>query len=318
MFQWYSHTQALNALGVMGMNKRNVSYISRYNARRLFPIVDDKLKTKELAVEFNVEVPKLLGVVDSQHDVNTIAQVLSAFNGFCIKPAKGSGGKGILVIREVKDGQYIRASGEPIALHDVQRHISNILAGLFSLSGVTDIAIIESLIVSDRRLLRYSFEGVPDVRIIVFKGVPVMAMMRLACRESHGKANLHQGAIGVGLNMTNGSAVNAVQRDKPVIQHPDTGQRLTELQVPDWDALLEMACLCHDMTELGYLGVDLVLDDKAGPTLLELNARPGLSIQIANGAGLLPRLRMIEAIKFPGRLTLDERIQFARENFGSI
>jgi predicted ATP-grasp superfamily ATP-dependent carboligase len=45
---------------------------------------------------------------------------------------------------------------------------------------------------------------------------------------------------------------------------------------------------------LGYLGVDIVLDPRRGPLLLEANARPGLAIQHANAAGLVPRLQEIE------------------------
>jgi D-alanine-D-alanine ligase-like ATP-grasp enzyme len=69
------------------------------------------------------------------------------------------------------------------------------------------------------------------------------------------------------------------------------------------------------MTKLGYLGVDIVLDRDKGPLLLELNARPGLSIQIANGAGLVPRLEVIEA-HYQTLATAHERVAFARERFG--
>ena len=45
---------------------------------------------------------------------------------------------------------------------------------------------------------------------------------------------------------------------------------------------------------MGYLGVDIVLDRKQGPMLLEANARPGLAIQIANGQGLIPRFEAVD------------------------
>ncbi|HMW73587.1 MAG TPA: sugar-transfer associated ATP-grasp domain-containing protein, partial [Cellvibrionaceae bacterium] len=80
---------------------------------------------------------------------------------------------------------------------------------------------------------------------------------------------------------------------------------------------LELACGCYDMTGLGYLGVDLVLDRDLGPLLLELNARPGLSIQIANKAGLLPRLQAVEQLKKIERYSNLERVAFAREHFAA-
>jgi len=306
----------LSAHGVMGMNRRNVVYIGRYNPRSLFPLVDDKLKTKTLAVENGVTVPRLLGVVERQHDVRNIAKLVSQESAFCIKPVKGSGGKGILVIARSQDGKYYKTNGQSLDVSELQRHVSNILAGLFSLGGATDVAMVESCIRVDGSLSNYSYEGAPDIRVIVFQGIPVMAMMRLSCSESNGKANLHQGAIGVGLDMASGTAVNAVQNDNRIDTHPDTQQRLADLCLPQWRRLLSLACACYDMTGLGYLGVDLVMDEQHGPMLLELNARPGLSIQIANNQGLIPHLQKIEAIRHPERWPIEQRVSYAQTHFG--
>jgi hypothetical protein len=66
------------------------------------------------------------------------------------------------------------------------------------------------------------------------------------------------------------------------------------------------------MTGLGYIGVDVVLDANHGPLLLELNARPGLAIQIANFQGLLVPLEQIERVD-TARLDVAARIALARE-----
>lgn len=302
----------LSSKGVMGMNRRNIGYISRYNKRSLFPLVDDKLKTKTLALEHEVTVPSLVGVVESQHKIKDIGQLIAGQPAFCIKPAKGSGGKGILVVARREGDTFYRTNGQSFGMDELQRHASNILAGLFSLGGAADVAMVEGLIQLDESLMNYSFEGVPDIRVIVFRGIPVMAMMRLSCSDSKGKANLHQGAIGVGIDIATGKAVNAVKKDKPIKIHPDTKQDLMELELPQWDRLLNLACSCYDMTGLGYLGVDLVMDRDKGPMLLELNARPGLSIQIANGCGILPRLRKVENLKHPERWPVEKRVAFAQ------
>ncbi len=314
---WIKTTTAgrLSDLGILGMNSRNILYIGRYNSRQLFPLVDDKLQTKKLALENSVNVPELIGVIDSQHDVKKIALLTRNYNGFCIKPAKGSGGKGILVISKSENGVYVRSNGQEISLKDLHRHISNILAGLFSLGGSPDVVVIESLIMVDDAFLKFSHEGVPDLRVIVFCGFPVMAMMRLSCAESNGKANLHQGAVGVGIDISSGRAVRAVQHGVSVTHHPDTGQNLVELEVPQWTEMLKLACACYDMTGLGYIGVDLVLDRNRGPLLLELNARPGLAIQVANNAGLLPRLLRIQELKKPERFTIEQRLNFSAKHF---
>lgn len=287
----------LRQSGVLGMNRRNIGYISRYNQRRLFPLVDNKLKTKELAEAANISTPKLFGTVESQYDVSHLADILSGLNGFAIKPAKGSGGKGIMVLKRNAEGQLVKSSGDVVSISTLQRHVTNTLAGLHSLGGNPDVAIIEELIEFDGYLSEFSFEGVPDIRVIVCRGFPVMAMIRLATRASAGKANLHQGAVGVGLDIDTGRPLNAVQFGDSVTHHPDTGRDLSELKIPEWQTLLTLAAQCYEVSGLGYLGTDMVLDSHHGPMLLELNARPGLAIQIANGEGLLHRLKKIDRLK---------------------
>lgn len=304
--------------GVMGMNQRNISYISRYNKRNLYPLVDNKLNTKRIALDHNVNTPRLIGSVRNQHDIAALLEILGDHTAFCIKPAQGSGGKGIMVIKDKnkENGNFIKSSGEEVTLHDVNRHLTNILAGLFSLGGRPDIALIEELIHFDNVFSGFSYDGVPDTRVIVFKGFPVMCMMRLSTKASDGKANLHQGAVGVGICIRTGRAVRAVQFNEPVEFHPDTDRRLSELRVPHWRQVLELASSCYEMSGLGYIGTDIVLDRDKGPMLLELNARPGLAIQICNNAGLLPRLRIIEALTKRQRLTIPERVAFSMDHFG--
>ncbi len=61
-----------------------------------------------------------------------------------------------------------------------------------------DIAIIEERVKTDSLLKQYSYKGVPDIRIICFNQVPVIAMLRLPTKRSNGTANLHSGAICTG------------------------------------------------------------------------------------------------------------------------
>ncbi|WP_371189657.1 alpha-L-glutamate ligase-like protein [Thalassotalea maritima] len=299
----------------MGMNRRNFAYIGRYNDRSLYPNVDDKLKTKQLAIEHDISVPDLIGVVRFQHQVNEVFALLDGHNGFCIKPAKGSGGKGILVILKTDEKGYMKASGEYVDKNEVIRHVSNILAGLFSLGGALDIALIEALIEFDPAFSGLSHEGVPDIRIIVFQGYPMMSMLRLATHASDGKANLHQGAVGVGIDIATGKAKRAVQFDRPVTQHPDTGMTFAEIAISDWDRLLYLAASCFEMSGLRYLGADIVIDKIKGPMVLELNARPGLAIQIANGMGMLPRLKQIEKLDHRRIKPVAKRVAYAKEHF---
>ena len=313
MRRWVT-PQRLERYGMLGMNARNLAFIQRYNERSRFPLVDDKLRTKLLAEEYGVPTPSLRLVLRAQHQVQRVGSRLAALEGFAMKPAKGSGGKGIWVIQRRDEDAWVKASGVRVGLADLQRHLSNTLAGLYSLGGNPDAVLVEDLISADDCFSGYSFEGVPDIRVVVFRGYPVMAMLRLSTHDSDGKANLHQGAIGAGIDIASGLTGRGVWRNEVVDEHLDTGNPIAGIQVPQWDTLLELAARCYDISGLGYLGVDFVLDRDFGPMMLEMNARPGLNIQIANQSGLQPRLATVDALGRDGA-DVAERVAFAREHF---
>ncbi|MCF6340761.1 MAG: alpha-L-glutamate ligase-like protein [Sulfurimonas sp.] len=304
----------LKKLGILGMNARNIDYIGKCNDRKLYPLVDDKLQTKQLATQHGLKTPEFFGAVEYQGQIKNIEDLLPKKSGFVIKPAQGSGGKGILIIHKRENDIFYKPSGESLTLIDIKRHTSNILSGLYSLCGKDDVAIIEKLIEFDEVFDGFSFEGIPDIRIIIYKGYPVMAMIRLSTSMSDGKANLHQGAVGVGIDILTGKAISAVQYDRPIFHHPDTGKELLKLEVPYWEEILYLACGSYDMTNLGYLGADIVLDKYEGPMLLELNARPGLTIQIANSQGIIHRLSMIDEVSVTHE-NIQQRIDFSLKNF---
>lgn len=301
----------LAANGVVGLNERNCQYIMRYNPRRLYPLVDDKLATKRLAMAAGLPVPELYGVIGSHREVRDLPAIVATHRDFVVKPAQGSGGDGILVVSaRVKDRNVYRlVDGSILGEDDIEHHLSNIISGQYSLGGHRDVALVEYCVKFDATFAEHSFRGVPDIRVIVFRGYPVMGMVRLPTRRSHGKANLHQGAVGAGLDLATGRTTYGVTGNTTVTEHPDTGAAIAGLQIPQWEYLLRFAARCYELTGLGYLGVDIVLDRDKGPMLLELNARPGLNIQIANRCGLRSRLDLAEAK--PAGASVEERVAFA-------
>ena len=303
----------LRKKGILGINRRNRDFILRYNKRHLYPLVDDKLETKRLAVEHGIPVPPLYGVISTEHDLRKLPDLLSHHSDFALKPAHGAGGDGIIVITGQRGGRLRKSNGLWMTVDDLDYHISNILSGVFSLAGQRDNAMLEYRVRFSPLFEKISFQGVPDVRIIVLLGYPVMAMVRLPTRQSEGRANLHQGAIGAGIDLATGRTLGGVWLNERVHEHPDTEESLEGLEIPGWVDFLLLAARCYEITGLGYLGVDIVVDRDLGPLLLELNARPGLNIQIANDAGLVGRCRRIE--NEPPRPPA-ERVAFSREAFG--
>jgi alpha-L-glutamate ligase-like protein len=289
----------LREVGLLGLNERNADYIMRYNPRRFYPRVDDKALTKQLALEAGMAVPELYGLIEHQGQVRDFPDIVRDRESFVVKPAQGSGGDGIVVITgrsKRKRDSFRLASGALVTEEEIEHHLSNIISGQFSLSGGRDKALIEYCVQFDPVFSELSFQGVPDVRVVVYRGYPAMAMVRLPTRASDGKANLHQGAVGAGIDMCTGVTLNGVLDNKVVDEHPDTGALVAGLEIPHWQSILATAARGYEVTELGYLGVDMVIDRVHGPLILEMNARPGLNIQIANGAGLAARIQRIDAI----------------------
>ena len=307
----------LREMGVLGLNRRNADYTLKYNQRHLYPLVDDKLRTKQLAEQAGIAVPELYGVVEAAYEIRHWSDVLKGHLDFVVKPARGSGGEGVLVISGRLKDMYRVTDGELVSQSELNYHVLNILSGMYSLSGLPDKALVEYRVQCDPVFDSVTYQGVPDIRIVVFLGVPVMAMVRLPTRMSKGKANLHQGAIGSGIDLATGTTLTGVWKNNIVAEHPDTGMKLTDLKVPKWESLLHLASRCYELSGLGYQGVDIVLDRDRGPLILELNARPGLNIQIANHTGLLPRLKLVEELR--ERLhSPEDRVAFSQKGFRAL
>jgi alpha-L-glutamate ligase-like protein len=178
-------------------------------------------------------------------------------------------------------------------LTEIRQQVSDIISGLYSLGERPDEALVQQRVLLHPAFQRICYQGIGDVRVIVYRKMPLMAMLRLPTKVSGGRANLHQGGIGAGVDLDTGLTCLAVMRDRVAERHPDTGVNLIGFEVPDWKQVIDMACKVASAVGLGYVGVDIVLDRDQGPLLLEANARPGLAIQVANGQGLLPRLHAI-------------------------
>ena len=307
----------LRQAGVLGLNERNADYISRLNPRRLYPRVDDKVLTKELSLAAGMAVPELYGVIRNQGEVRAFSDIVANRDSFVVKPAQGSGGDGILVVTgrsQRRRDSYRLSSGLLISGAEIEHHLSNIVSGQYSLSGNPDTALIEYCVKFDPVFASVSYQGVPDIRVIVYRGYPAMAMVRLPTRASDGKANLHQGAVGAGVDMSLGQTLNGVLDNLVVDEHPDTGALISGLQIPQWDFILQSSARGYEVTGLGYLGVDMVIDSEQGPLILEMNARPGLNIQIANCTGLAHRVKRIDAIH-ERQASPEKRAAVARQEF---
>lgn len=294
MIAWLALARRLWERGVIGMNARNVGGVLGHNPRALFTLVDDKWQLLQLCERIGVPTPTTYALFSRHGDLQHLGETLSAAPDCVLKPVRGSSGRGIVVLTGHADGGYRRHNGTTVTLEQLQQHLSDTLSGLYSLGGRPDRVLVQQRVRTLPEWERLSYRGTPDVRVLVYRGHPAMAMLRLATLESNGRANLHQGGVGVGVDLALGCTTLAIYHQRPVQRHPDTGEPLAGRSIPHWPAILQLAQTVARATGLGYLGVDIVLDAERGPLLLEANARPGLAIQAANGQGLRPILQQID------------------------
>lgn len=285
---WKATRQLLSSprdTSVYGINRRNVELIYAHNRRRDYPLADDKLLTKEHLQRYGVPTPATIATCRGLFEVAACLQKIEQRDSFVIKPSRGSGGDGILVAAERRQDGWVTPSGRSVDSSDLRDHLANIVFGAFSKTA-EDVAIVEERLVSSSLLRQSLGDGLPDLRFITLRGRPVLAMLRVATRESNGRANLHQGGIGVAVDLDTGRTTSARLRRTPIFEHPDTGDCLLGIQLPHYEHALEIARKAAESVPLGYLGIDVAIDDHLGPVVLEINARPGLEIQNVHRMGL--------------------------------
>lgn len=310
---------------ILGLNRRNQEYIRPYNPPSAKNIADNKILTKKVLAKEGIKTPQVYKVIRNKKQLEFLDWD-SLPKSFVIKPNRGTGGNGIIVFfgKKKKETAWIRPSGETMSKRDIILHIENILEGRFSMGSKSDIAIIEERVKTDPLLKQYSYRGVPDIRIICFNSVPIMAMTRLPTKRSNGTANLHSGAICTGIDIATGITTYSMQMN-PRALFSDTyedietttdlkvNKKLSGIQIPYWDEILRIALVCQKASNLGYIGVDIALDRDNGPVVFELNARPGLGIQVANKTGLRWRLEKVKDLEIK---SIKHGIRIAKNLFG--
>jgi alpha-L-glutamate ligase-like protein len=294
---------------VLTMNVRNREFVAKYNPPETMAKLG-KDEAKRILIPLSIPMAKTYGILRNRADVEAMRAWMATHDRFVLKPASGHGGEGILLVRGKVGAAYDTSMG-PLTAREVETHAHAILAGEYG-GDHQDAAVLEELLEPHPALKELSPLGLADVRVISFRGYPVMAMMRIPTKASGGKANLHLGAVAAGVRLSTGAIVHCVWRGQPQPNHPDTDVSLLGRTLPSWDEILELAAEAQRLSGLGFAGVDISLDARNGPVVMEVNRRPGLEIQNANAAGLLRRLRMIEALR-DGNASVEERLLLVRQ-----
>jgi len=279
---------------ILGLNARAQLFAYKHNTKRGKNIADSKIQTDRILKKADVAHPRIIKKFMDPQDVFEFDWTTLP-DKFALKPSRGMGGEGIIIVkRRLKDGGWLTTQKERIKIDDLKLHILDTLEGAYSMGNIPDVAFVQEYVGRAKAFRRWAYRGTPDIRIIVFNKVPVMAMLRLPTKESGGRANLHQGAIGVGIDIATGITTKAIWHGEQIVFKPGTERKLRGIRIPSWTMILETAVKAQIASGLGYVGVDIVLHPEKGPMVLELNAQPGLQIQLANMEGLKKRLERVE------------------------
>ena len=288
----------LKTTEILGMNARNRLYTSQ-NSTSAKQICHSKFLTKQLMQERDINVSKIIAIINDHEELNQFAwQKLN--DNFVIKPSNGSGGKGIIVFtKRLNQEMFLDTMGQQWHQDDIALHCLDVLEGKYtSHPGVVTSIIIEERVAIHPQFASLAYHGTPDVRVIVYNSIPVMAMLRLPTKESEGRANLHQGAIGVGIDLSTGVTTRGIKADgTPLEFYPETQHKLSGFIIPFWQKVLLTAVQAANVADLTYGGVDLFIDKEKGPLVVELNTSPGLNIQLANDRGLKRRLARVSDLE---------------------
>lgn len=281
---------------ILGMNARQ--FYTKLNPSSAKQYGFSKLRAKELLIKHDIPTAQVYHVVESLKDVENLFWE-NIPTPFVIKPASGSAGKGIWIIKKKMPDklEWRNFDGEKITIDDLNLHVNNILDGEFSTWGSQHRAIIEEMIPAHPTLAKYAYKGTPDIRVIIFNSVPVMAMTRIPTKESEGRANLDRGAIGLGIDLATGITTYGVYGKSEQISHfPNSKKKVNGIIIPEWSKVLETAVKAANAAGFMFMGADLFIHPEKGPMIVELNGFPGLSIQLANRTGLKRRLERVEGL----------------------
>ncbi len=291
---------------ILGLNARSQLYMMPFNSSHSKKVADSKILTWRVLKKAEVPTPQIYKIFRNPEDIFKFRWE-NLPPAFALKPSKGLGGEGIIVVKKRANGGlaqrslgevgWITTQKKRVTIDDLKVHVLDILEGAYSMGNVPDVAFIQEYVGRHKTFRKYAYRGTPDIRIIVFNKVPVMAMLRLPTKESGGRANLHQGAIGVGVDIATGITTKAIWHGTEIKYKPDTNRKLHGIKIPLWTKVLETAVNAAIASGLGYAGADIVLDPEKGPMILELNAQPGLQIQLANLTGLKKRLERVEDLQ---------------------
>ncbi len=292
---------------ILGLNKRNIDYIKKLNPQKSIRLADNKYKTKLFLQQRWIPVPQTYAYIADRKQLLDFDFATLPSDVFVAKPNKWSKGKGVFILERLAEFQppislswwnkfsdYIsdflykdipyypygyRTKWSMFSDRSLKKKLVAILEWNYTLANRQDAVLVEEKLIPGAWFEQFCQYGLADIRVIVCNLVPVAAMLRIPTEQSGWVANLAQGGMACGIDITTWQIRTIATSDAIYYDNfPDEYKYLYKYIIPFWDDILLHSANTQYFVNMGYVWLDWIITAD-GPKLLEVNGKAWLEIQ---------------------------------------
>ena len=239
-------------------------------------LFNDKAVCERLCREIGVRMPHTYGIISSEQ--NFKEKIISWFqnfesDSFIVKPILGRAGLGIVLAKRIDNNIIIQSQKGLTPLHDFD---------------LMENVIVQEVLLQDSRMSAFSSSSVNTIRVITMftkneSIIVVSAMMRCGVGESY-VDNVSSGGIAVGVDCETGKLKKYAYdfNGNRYVEHPTSKVIFEDFIIPEWERILDTAVkIQKSFPFYCMLGMDIALQQKGKPVLIEVNGSPDLAVQEA-------------------------------------
>ncbi|MCX6807778.1 MAG: DUF1704 domain-containing protein [Patescibacteria group bacterium] len=304
---------------ILGANSNFLDFVYPVRSQQDFSWIKNRSKIKAWLQARGIFMPKTLLIVKNISDLDRLNFDILPQKFIIRKVFNNGRDDNILTLSSIGANAWLDSRKRLWKPEDIKQHILDILDGGFSKSGLPDIACIEQRPELDKFFARLGQDGLPVIKIIVYRNVPLMAMLKLAPPAIvNNKFGLRQNEILIGIDIATGETTNlftnsVFDHKKEILTLPWSGRVVRGLEIPMWQDILLLASQVQSLINANYLTVEISLDAKNGPVVCGLSIDSDLDVQLANHSSLRERLDKVKGLKIS---TLAQGVSISRDLFG--
>ncbi|MHA7826322.1 MAG: sugar-transfer associated ATP-grasp domain-containing protein [Roseovarius sp.] len=294
-----STAEKMTYVGERGSMRLNLR-MSPFAATQLRPFVRDKVLYGSVMTHLGFPVPLIQAVFSTERSYGNLATLGSveqieafmtqdAVYPLFVKPEEGSGSVGSALILEFDQTarKLVLSNGKQIDLHSFAAEVAENYGEGF---------LFQTAVRQHETLNRVAGQAVGSIRVVTVHdgGTPscLYALWKIPSPDAMSDNYWQPGSMLAEIDPVNGRLLQCRRGSGPdqelLEKHPVSEAVFAELQIPHWEALLDLTSRAHAMLpNFGVIGWDIAITDD-GPLIIESNANPHhMLYQLATGRGVL-------------------------------